>query len=241
MDAPVLPAYRGRTLYGSNTIPASTAWDPTGVEGQVRVFNDRDAFTPPTAGEYTPGLAKPRTQGGREVICIFVRNNSGVTLYPGRAVAWDPAARGRRVIGYTNTTAQEVAGIVDEYLTWANGVRNGDCFWLVVKGHCVIPQPEAQASFADSWAAGDILYALTHGAGSTAAQSAVATSEAGRLTRWATTFSATQTTDGTAARIVMNRVARVVSAISSARSSQVVTSPIMMTTGGVLVDVDCWR
>ena len=138
-----------------------------------------------------------------QVYAILVRNVSGITLTPGRTVSWKAGFRGRRIDGFTTTTAQEVAGVVDDQLP-AAGVANNDLFWLIVKGPVLIKTPLA-AGAGSVFAEGDVLVALT-----------AATSQATTAGRPAVLASAATT--NTAAAII-NRYARVMSAMTTAQTN----------------------
>lgn len=64
---------------------------------------------------------------------LFVRNTSGTILLPGQLVNWQNGFRRRRVNALTPAASYNIAGVVDYYLP-ASGVRDGDLFWLFVKG-----------------------------------------------------------------------------------------------------------
>ena len=211
MDA-LAPFPRGKTYYGSTdirpTAPTNGATDPYGpsvkIEGIQNEFPDYDPVNS-RAG----GVRILRSE--RKVICQLVRNVSGITLQPGMAVKWLAGSEGKRVDGYTNTTAQEAAGIVDDLIPCATGVPTNDLFWLVIQGPCLVYGPY-DAGVA-TWTVGADLYAVTATASQQAFLSNVsltntsaATDNEGRLTPWGGTFTATQTTDGTAAKIVKNRI-----------------------------------
>lgn len=119
---------RGKTyLSGANRTPDSTATTSKAIEGIVKTFKDVD---------YSGTAASKLPRTGGEVICRLVRNASGISLQPGRAVVWKSTKQGQQVDGYCSTDYQGVAGIVDEFLPSA-GVANNDLFWLVVRGPCL--------------------------------------------------------------------------------------------------------
>lgn len=134
---------------------------------------------------------------------ILVRNNSGVALLPKRLVVWE--TRFKTVDGYSSSTAIEVAGVVDPFLP-AAGVPNGDIFHLLVDGPVLI-KSQLSALPAGGVSVGDLVYAIT------AATSQATT--AGRFTPWGGTFSITQTTDGTAGKVIRNAIGRAMSALTS--------------------------
>jgi len=119
------PFERGSTFHAGETAPTASAdWNPA-HQGQVRVFPNID-----------PNNRRVRRDGG-DVICIAVRNNSGIALLPKRLVTWESGQRGQRVNGYAITTAQSCAGVVDEFLP-AAGCPDDDLFWLTIKGQTLI-------------------------------------------------------------------------------------------------------
>ena len=170
---------RGKGWHNTGAAVASTSWD-TSCEGQVRRFNDE-----------TPGSgslpARPRSN--RQTVCVLVRNVSGFTILPKRMVAWASGYKGTRVAGYTRLDREEAAGIVDEFFAPA-GVPDGEMFWLVVKGPVLAKMP--LSNLASDVAVGDWLYCIT--AATTGATTA------GRITRHVGTWTAAETTDGTAVK-----------------------------------------
>jgi hypothetical protein len=113
----------GKTWYGDQTINASNYGQSEGVEGSEMYVKDYEAVR---SGQIRT------TRSNRMRLAIFVRNTSGGALLPGAAVKWEAEYRGRRV----NATAAdqgETAGFVDDSLP-AAGVKDDDCFWLIVDG-----------------------------------------------------------------------------------------------------------
>ena len=120
---------RGKTFYAGGTIDTN---DYGGVflEGQVRIFPNRDPSN------------KQTRRGGQSVVCVCVRNVSTGTfaLLPKRLTQWETGYRGLRVNSYagdSTASADEIAGVVDEFLPTA-GVVFGDLFWLVVEGPTLV-------------------------------------------------------------------------------------------------------
>lgn len=185
---------RGGTWYGpTGTIDTNNYGESVGYEGYVDHFTDVDPSD------------KTVRRSGRDIEVIAVRNVSGMTLLPGYAVTWESGSEGKRVDGYARTTNAHIAGIVDDHLNATNGVRNGDMFWLIVKGPCLCKTPlEADAN--NVFAIGDPVFALT------AATSGATT--AGRVRRHnsAGTFSEAETTDGTLFNVIHNGIGRAMSA-----------------------------
>lgn len=216
MNDTTAPFDRGRTFYDGRTIDTNN-YDGTHLEGLVASFPDTD-----------PSNRTLRRSAG-QTICVLVRNTSGVTLPPKRAVAWASGYRGKRVDSITRTTAQEVAGIVDEHVG-TGGVPNGDLFWLCVKGPSLVKAPltGAEHAVAAGIAIGDMLVALTQATSS----STNAITGGGRFTTQNGTFSAAQTTDGTAILMLANKVGRAMSAITSGQTTD--------STINVLAMIDLW-
>lgn len=182
---------RGFTYHGGT--PDSIG-KTLGLEGHPMKFMD----------DY-PGSGGVRVKrSDNQVHAILVRNVSGITLTPGRTVSWKAGFRGRRIDGFTTTTAQEVAGVVDDQLP-AAGVANNDLFWLIVKGPVLLKTPLAGGA-GNVFAEGDVLVALT-----------AATSQATTAGRPAVLASAATT--NTAAAII-NRFARVMSAMTTGQTNQ---------------------
>lgn len=110
----------GKTYHGGT--PASVGRS-TELEGTEMKFRD----------EVRVGNEPRRRRSGRFRLARLVRNDSGVTLLPGRAAAWKTNFRGTRVGGYTAADGDPVAGIVDPDLP-AAGVKPSDLFWLFREG-----------------------------------------------------------------------------------------------------------
>lgn len=204
MDTGVKTPARGATWYGpSNTIDTNNYGSTIHLEGQVALFHDMDPSAPTTR------------LSGMDVKAILVRNVSGITLAPGRLVTWQSGYRYRRVDGYTAVANCEVAGVVDDFIPSANGVRNGDLFWLIVQGPCRATLSNTAAEAATSLvAAGNLLAAVT------AAASTVSTT-AGRFTGRASDLACAilDCTNGTNALFLMNHFARAISASTTADSN----------------------
>lgn len=165
-----------------------------GIEGHPMKFRDEIR----TSG----GLMIKRSN--RFTHAILVRNTSGAALLPGRSVVWEAGYRGRRVNGYTSTTAVEVAGVVDDRLP-AAGVADDDLFWLLRKGPALIKSPLA-AGAGSVFAEGNVLVALT-----------AVTSGATTAGRPAVLDTALTTNTGLA---LVNNFARVMSAMTTAQTNQ---------------------
>ena len=144
-----------------------------GLEFEIPDLNYSN--TPPTVWSYhaTGGNCVPYKR------IRVVRNVSGITLLPRYLVQFQTTNYGRRIIGYTNTTAGE-GYPVDEFISATLGVPNNDLFYITVEG-CA----ECLAS-----TLGDDGNVITQGTsilvGVTAAASTFSTS-AGRVAAMATT------------------------------------------------------
>jgi hypothetical protein len=117
---------RGRTFCGPvNTVATSGTLPGVDLLGVEKWFTDT-----------IPGSA-PTGRSKRKVLCRLVRNSSGITLLPKRGVSFKAGTNGTEVDGYTRTTGQGDYAVTDEYLP-AAGVRNGDVFWVVMKGPAIV-------------------------------------------------------------------------------------------------------
>jgi hypothetical protein len=183
----------GDTLFGGNSVASGSQ---EGLIGQS-CFWDRDN------NPSTPTVL--RTNSGK--MTIIVKNSAATALLPGRLVTWKAGAIGKEVDGYATVTAALCAGVVDDRLSSA-GVAVGDYFHLIVKGSALVLQAlsnltlDVAATGATADATG-LLYAIT------AITSGATT--AGRFTNWVGTFSAAETTDGTAGKILRNAIGRAIS------------------------------
>lgn len=195
MDTGANPIPRGQTYYGTDGTIPSDYGTSVSLEGRRH-----------TSPAYNPDSSIVRRNGG-DVKSIIVRNTSGLTLNPGDLVIWDSDYRLRRVAGRAFEAAGEVAGIVDDMLS-SSGVRNGDLFHLLVEGLVLSRLSKTAAEAVVT--AGDTLIAAA------AATSGATTG--GCFKSWGGTFSTTETTDGTAAKVVMNRIGRAVSACTTAHT-----------------------
>lgn len=184
----------GHTWFEGSTPPTSYA-QTVHLEGQTAEFRDMATNTAGQAEGVRTGMTKT---------CAFVRNVSGVTLLKKMAVRWQAAYEGQRVDGYSAAAGAQVAGIVDEYL--ATGIPNNDLGWIVVAGPVQVLTAVENASV--DYAQGTILYAQT-------AAASTHSTTAGRVLPWVGTFTAAQTTDGTAGKILSNYIGRVMSAKST--------------------------
>lgn len=184
----------GSTWHGGATPPTSYA-GTVQLEGATAQFKDLGTNTSGQLEGVRTGLTKT---------CRFVRNVSGVTLNAKMLVAWKSGFEGQRIIGYARTTAAQVAGVVDEYLS--AGLLNNDLGWITVAGPtlCTTSYTDVGVDFAQ----GTAVYAQT------AAQS-TSNTDSGRIAPWLGTFSAAEATNGGSGNILLNYIGRVMSAKST--------------------------
>ncbi len=152
------PFGRGETFYNGGTISTTAPGGLGGLEfeGKTWVFEDLQYNTPNLVG------AKP-ARTNRDVLCMCVRNVSGVNILPCQLVNLQSAGTdGRyylgRVDGLAAVTAQR-AYPADEWLP-AAGVPNNDMFWVVIKGPASVLTP-LDAGADNVFTVGEIVVALT--------------------------------------------------------------------------------
>lgn len=188
---------RGKTfLKGGTRTPPTTYATDVALEGVHKRFADLDYGTTGTG-------ARNRRSGG-EVMCICVRNASGIALKPKFVVTWKSGYIGARVDGYCTTDYANVAGVVDEWLPSA-GVATDDLFWIAVKGPSLV-KTSLGADATNVITAGTWLAALT------AATSQATTS--GRVQMIASTSNVTN-----AVSAVLNRIGLAMSAKTTANTN----------------------
>jgi hypothetical protein len=202
-DAPYVHAARGQTAYNGMTIDTNDLADVR-QEGFVRVFPN---LSPPSSGAQVAGR-----RGGGVVRCRWMRNVSGATLLPKRLVTHAAGYYNKRFDGYSRTTAQHVAGVIDEFLP-ATGVVTNDCCWVVQQGQTLLTT--SNSNQAVDFTYGARLYAAT--AATSASTGGLTTG--GKFNVWAGTFSAAETTDGTAGNIIMNGFARCASTAATSSTN----------------------
>lgn len=196
------PFQRGKTFYGGRTIDTSN-YEGIQLEGQTVIFA---AMKAPDGSP-----VQPQYDGG-DVEAVIVRNVSGVALAPKQLVSFSASSNGR-VDGYTDITAEAVAGVVDPRLP-AAGVPNGDLFYLIVRDkNCLVKTPIV--GWTGDIAIGAVVYAQT------AAASTGTT--AGRVLGWNTagTFAnaTANVTDGTLFNLLLNNIGRAKSARTTGETS----------------------
>lgn len=137
MNSASLPFPRGQTFFNGGT---TNTTDGLNLEGMEVIVRDTIYGS------------------GRPVRLKCVRNVSGVTLYPKTLVRYQLTADnfGKRVDGYTKTTGQDWAGVVDELVT---SVPANDLFWIVVEGPAIVRR--SLANYSSDIAVGDRVVAQT--------------------------------------------------------------------------------
>ena len=190
----------GQTYYAGRTVDTAN-YGGVALEGQRCCFTNRNVQS--TSTQLRTILEDA------PIYARCVRNVSGIALLPGRLAIYQTTNYDKRIDGYTSTTAQKSAGVVDPFLP-AAGVPNGDLFWVIEEG--IVPVRRALSNSAADDAVGDTLYAIT------AATSQATT--AGRFTRWVGTFAAAETTDGSSFNIISNNIGRAMSACTTAGTNQ---------------------
>jgi hypothetical protein len=200
------PFPMGTTPFAGQTLDVSSTYANVPLqklEGMECVFVDRDPSD----------LTK--TRSSQLIKTRIVRNCAGVVLQGKYAVKY--SVKRKRVDGYSRLDGADVAGVVDPYLG-SSGVPDGDLFHLVEEGPCIVKTPKTGAAFGlTTWAAGDDLCAVTDTAAN--ATTTTAGNQAGRFQALPATWSATQTTDGTAKNYVLNSIAEVITARTSGETS----------------------
>ena len=189
-------------------VTSTTAAQSAKLEGYQKYFQDEDAS----------GAGPSRPRSSRRALMRLVRNSSGIALLPKRAVAWESGQRGKRVDGYTTTTAAEVAGIVDDQLP-AAGAADNALFWIHRQGPALCTNDIASGA-STVISEGDLVVALT-------AATSLAATTAGRIATGTLTATSTATTDGSLTNRILHRLGKAMSARTTAN-----------TNSDVLVDLD---
>lgn len=133
-DAP--PFARGETFYNSGASATISTTDPLGLGG-VNLEGKEYTFEV-NAQDQGNGYPTGQDPSGRPIRVKVVRNSSGIALKPGRIARWLAATTSAspfecQVDGYAHLEADNIAGIIDEYLP-AAGVANNDLFYVVFDG-----------------------------------------------------------------------------------------------------------
>lgn len=198
------------------------AYDQGAPFGRGQAVEASDDLVQYEGKEFTFNDVHPGTNvkySSMKVICRLVKNNAAIAVLPKRIVKYELGADdGRQVNGYTTTTAERAAGIVDEYLP-AAGAAVGYYFWVVVKGPSTFLTDIAALTTGTVVLAGDNIVALT------GATSGATTSGRGKVPEYLTSNS----TGVALADQVANRIGV---AMSSATTGQ--------TNTGVRINVRHW-
>jgi hypothetical protein len=162
------PFGRGETFYNGGTITADTTQTGSAKYGGAQMEGKEWDFEDISYNVTGQVGAKPN-RTNRLVRCRICRNVSGINLLPSRLANFclagtSPALNGgqdfgSQVDGYASTTAQFVAGVIDEWLP-AAGVPPDDLFWLVVRGPTTV-LTDLAGGVNNLIAIGDVLVALT--------------------------------------------------------------------------------
>jgi hypothetical protein len=187
-------AARGQTAYNGRTIDTNDLQDVR-QEGFSRVFPNEN---PPTAG------GQIRTRRGAGVVrARWMRNTSGYTLLPKRLVKHAAGYYNKRFDGYTRTTAEHTAGVIDEFLP-ATGVVTNDCCWVVQQGQTLVTSYNTDSAV--DFVYGAMCYAGT--AATSGSTGGLTTGGKFLVHNVAGTFTSTATTDGTGGLILANKFGR---------------------------------
>lgn len=191
------PFNRGETWYGpSGTIDTADYGTNQGLEGyQWEGVDIIKGSTPGVKLVSSQGLTTRR----------IVRNVSGITLTPGRLAVYKAGFEGKRVDGYVTLDAGRAAGVVDDWLPSGTSPRNGDLFWLIEKGRCLV-KTALEANVNNVITAGDWLVGLT-----------AATSQATTAGRFVSYVITSNQTYGVSA--ALNRIGIAVSAKTTANTN----------------------
>ena len=125
------PFPRGETFYNGGTIDSNNLGGAQ-LEGHIWEFEDIDLSS---------GAGGKKTRSNRRVVCMCVRNVSGIALLPKRLANLQTGGTDGRYMlgradGYATTTAA-MGYPIDEWLP-AAGVPNNDLFWLVIDGPATV-------------------------------------------------------------------------------------------------------
>lgn len=206
---------------GSKIIPRGKGWYNTGTTVDDKYYDSTQSDYVGCPSEILEGLVvtmRPRTKStklvqdsGGDGVMLFVRNVGAINLLPGYLVSWEAGNEGKRVDGYTTTTAAQAAGVVDPFFA-AAGVPPGECFWLIVKGRTLVYTDKAPDSATGEWSRGRHLVALT------GATSGCTTS--GHVAQQGTTGTSTGTDWSTEFGYLQNAIGRALSAQTSAQTNR---------------------
>lgn len=198
------PFARGRT-YFDGIIDALVAPNTTTADGGLQIEGKDWIFE-----DVNPTLLNAPVRTNHYVRCRAIRNMASFALLPGFVVQRDDTEAGlnfSRVAGYTDVTAQDALGVVDEYLSASIGCPQYDICWVVVEGPTIIMTPLDGGSD-NVFAVGNRVVALT------AATSGATT--AGRIVAQAIAATTLQNAD---ALEIMNVIGRAMSAATTANTN----------------------
>lgn len=126
------------------------------VLGGVYTFNNITTTSP------TGGVRK--FHSNEPLVCMAVRNRSGVTLYGKRYVTGPLATAGLTAVtdlnGYCDSLAEGCVGLIDEFIS-STGVADKDICWVVISGIALTTTPETGAAFNGDIAVGADLVGAT--------------------------------------------------------------------------------
>lgn len=119
------PFCRGESFYNGSTPDLTVFSSPLNLAGKEYIFEPASA-----SNEFSIDT----DNSGRAIRVRCVQNVSGQNLLPGRIVRYKVTKPlETQVDGYVFQAADEIAGVVDEYLP-AAGVANNDFFYIIVDG-----------------------------------------------------------------------------------------------------------
>ncbi len=174
---------------GDKIVPRGKGWYNTGSTVDDKYYDSTQSDyigCPSIKLEGTAVAVRNKAKGSisprdnQDVVLVFVRNVSTAVLLPSQLVTWKALFIGKRVDGHCKVDTERVAGVVDEFFP-AAGVPIGECFWLQVKGPCMVRTSVAASTAENTFSAGSLMCAAT-GANSTGI---VSTTSGGKI-RYAT-------------------------------------------------------
>lgn len=170
--------------------------------------------------EFTSSQSTKSNRTGKIVRLMLVKNSSGISLLPRRLVKFKGGSSYRREVdGYANVSAEEVAGVVDEFLP-STGVPTGSFFYIVVSGPTTVVTPDAGSAFNGDISIGSVLVAAT------AAASTGVT--AGRVAVQNITASSATSDYSSIMNNVQNRVARAMSAATTGQTATAILCDVKL-------------
>ena len=194
-----------QTFYGPDQTIDTADYAAINLEGSIRECEDLD----PT------DLFVRRSDKSRKA--ILMRNVSGITVYNGMGVSGLEGYEHKRFDGYTEVAAERTVGVINDQLN-SSGCRHGDMCWVIVEGPNLCYSGNTEG---DAYSIGDFIYAKT-AASSTANTIGGTTADDGgkhEARDASLTCTATESTNGLLARIVVNRWGRALSACTTAETN----------------------